>query len=127
MLLLGTHKRAEYGPVGLAFGADRVRTTRRQSRRPIAFGGVWNSDQFRCRFDFDAAFSTGILKFCKYLYTLFTYINVILYFYFEKLRSVSHAIPPFRCRVADITFYIENPRRFWNSANGDYKTHSHGK
>jgi len=40
MLLLGTHKVIECGLMGLAFGADLVRTMRRQSRRPIAFGGV---------------------------------------------------------------------------------------
>src|ERR1700676_659406 len=95
--------------MGLAFGADRVRTTQRQTRRPIAFVGVLNSDQFRCCFDFDTAFSTGILKSWKYLYILLTYINVFPYFYFEKLQLVNHAIPPFHCRVTDITFYIEKP------------------
>ena len=122
ILLQGTHKLVKYDPMGLALGADWVR---RQSRHPIAFGGVWNSDQFRCGFDFNAAFSTGFLKSCKYLYILLTYIIVFKYFYFEKLLSVSHAISPFRFRLADITFYIENLCRFWKSVKGDHKTESH--
>ena len=55
-----------------------------------------------------------------------TYINVFTYFYFEKLQSVSQAIPPFHFRVADITFYIENPRWFLKPVNGNFKTESHG-
>ena len=108
VILLETQKRVEYGPMGLTFGADWVRTMRRQSHRPIAFGRVWNFDQFQCRFGFDAAFSTGILKSCKYLYILLTYISVFPSLQFEKFQSVSHAIPPFHFRVADITFYIKN-------------------
>jgi len=27
--------------------------------------------------------------------------------------------------VAKFSFYIDNPCRFWNSVNGDYKTKSH--
>jgi hypothetical protein len=127
LILPGTHEWAGYGPTGLTSNANRVRVTRRQSRCPIAFGGVWNSDQFPCGFDFDAAFFIGLLKSCKYLYILLTYINVFLYFYFVTLQSVGHAILPFHFRVGDISFYITNPRRFWNSVNEDYKTHLHGK
>ena len=49
---------------------------------------IWynNSD-----FDFDAALSTSLLKSCKYLYTLSTYINTLLYFYFYQLISYGSA------------------------------------
>src|SRR6202050_4845145 len=40
MLLLGTHKPVEYGPMGLAFSADLVRTMQRQLRHPIVLGAV---------------------------------------------------------------------------------------
>jgi hypothetical protein len=31
----------------------------------------------------------------------------------------------FHFRVAEISFYINIQRWFWNSVNGDYKTESH--
>jgi len=62
--------------------------------------------------NFNAAFSTGLSKSFKYLYLLPTYIEAILYFYFEQLQSVSLAIPPFHFRIADISFYIEKLSQF---------------
>jgi hypothetical protein len=35
--------------------------------------------------------STSLLKSCKYLYTLSTYINTLLYFYFYQLISYGSA------------------------------------
>jgi hypothetical protein len=123
--LLGTHKLVKYGPMGFVLGADWARRHWSCHGHPIAFGGVWNYDQSWCGLDFDVAFSTGLLKSCKYSYMLLTYINVSTYLYFEKLQSARQAIPPFHFRVADITFYIENPHRFWKSVNGNLKTESH--
>jgi len=51
----------------------------------------------------------------------------ILCFYFDQLKSIDIAIPIIHFRVAEIPFYIENPRRFSNSLNGDYKLESHGE
>jgi len=61
--------------------------------------------------NFNAAFSTGLLKSSKYLYVLPTYMKTFLDFYFEQLQSVSLAIPPFRFRIADISFY--NKKLHW--------------
>jgi len=51
----------------------------------------------------------------------------ILSFYFEQLKSINIATPIIHFGVAEIPFYIENPCRFSNSVNGDYKLESHGK
>jgi hypothetical protein len=48
-------------------------------------------------------------------------------FYFEQLKSINIAMPIIHFRVAEIPFYIKNPRRFSNPVNGDYKQESHGK
>ena len=50
-----------------------------------------------------------------------------LHFYFQKYKSVGLTIQVFHFRVAEIPYYIDNPRRFLNSVNGAYKIQSHGK
>ena len=73
------------------------------------FETALNSDS---DFDFDAAVSTGILKSCKYLYILYTYIKPFLHFWFDQLQSVSLANQGLHLRVAEIPFYVRIPRRF---------------
>jgi len=110
ILLLGTHKLVKYGPMGFMLSADQGDTDR---VTVVLFClAEFETPINRCGLDFDVAFSKNLLKSYEYLYMLLTYINVFTYFYLEKLQSVSQAIPPFHFRVADITFYIENPRRF---------------
>jgi hypothetical protein len=117
--LQDTHKWARYSPIGLTFRVvDDANTRLAEFETPLKS----NSD-----FDFDIAFSTGFLKLSKYLYVLITYTKTFPLFYFGLLQSVSLTIWPFHFRVADISCYIKIPRRFWNSVNGDYKTHSHNK
>jgi len=53
-------------------------------------------------------------------------ICIIMNFYSEQNQSVSLALRQGHFRSARISFYIQNPRRFWNSVNGDYKMYSHG-
>ena len=72
-------------------------------------------------------YSTGILKSPNILYTLPIPTYTFLSFYCKQIQSVSLVLRPGHFRVAEISFYIDNPRQFWNSVNGDYKTHSHGK
>jgi hypothetical protein len=51
-----------------------------------------------------AAFSTGLLKSCKYLYILTTYIKTFASFYSEQLPSLNRAILLFHFRVAEFPF-----------------------
>ena len=73
------------------------------------------------------AYSTGILKSPNISNTLFILTYTFIYFCYKQIQSVSLVLRPGHFRVAEISFYINNPRQFWNSVNGDYKTHSHGK
>ena len=73
------------------------------------------------------AYSTGILKSPNISNTLFILTYTFIYFCYKQIRSVSLVLRPGHFRVAENSFYINNPRQFWNSVNGDYKTHSHGK
>jgi hypothetical protein len=68
----------------------------------------------------------GLLKSCKYFRVPSRYMKSFLSFYFEQLKSINIVIPIIHFRVAEIPFY-DNPRRFSNSVNGDYKLESHGK
>jgi hypothetical protein len=43
---------------------------------------------------------------------LITYIITFTIFFFEQLQSMNLAILSFHFRVAEIAFYIYNPRRF---------------
>jgi hypothetical protein len=76
---------------------------------------------------FNAALFVAFLKSCKYFCILSGYMKTFLSFYFEQLQSMNIAIPISHLRGAEIPFYIENPRRFSNSVNGDYKLDSHDK
>ena len=58
------------------------------------------------------AHSTGLLKSSKFLYTLHIPTYIILYLNFGQIQSVSLALRPGHFRVAEITFYIRNPRWF---------------
>ena len=102
------------------------RTTTRRLRvsRWAEFEIPPNSDY---HFHFDVALSIYFLKLWKYWYILSAYNKTFLSFHFEQFESVDLIMQVFYFRVAEISFYIDNPRRFWNSVNGDYKTHSHGK
>jgi len=71
--------------------------------------------------------STGFLKLLIFIYALHTPTDIILYFYFAQIHSVSLALRPGHFKVAGIPFYIQIPRPFLNSANEDYKNQSHGK
>lgn len=56
--------------------------------------------------------STGLPKSSKFLYTLHISTYIILHLNFEQIQSVSLALRPGHFRVAGISFYIRNPRRF---------------
>ena len=73
------------------------------------------------------AYSTGILKSPNISNTLFILTYTFIYFCYKQIRSVSLVLRPGHFGVAENSIYINNPRQFWNSVNGDYKTHSHGK
>ena len=62
--------------------------------------------------DIGVALSTGLVKSQKYFLVLYTYIKTFLHFHFEQFKLVGVAIQAFRFRVAKISFYIDNPRRF---------------
>jgi len=70
------------------------------------------------------AASTDLLKLSKFVYTL-TMSRCIIH-HSEHKQPVSPAVRWGHFRVARISFYIQNPRQFWNSVNTDYKMHSHG-
>ena len=118
---------ARYSPIGLTFRGNWVVDTAKTTRRLSCLAEFETPLKSNPDFDFDVAFSTGHLKSSKCLYALTTYTKTFLLFYFGQLQSVSLTIWPFHFRVADISCYIKIPRRFWNSVNGDYKTHSHSK
>ena len=56
--------------------------------------------------------STGLLKSSKFLYTLHIPTYIIMYLNFQPIQSVSLPLRPGHFRVAGISFYIQNPRRF---------------
>ena len=86
-----------------------------------------HSELLKQALDSFIAHSTGLLKSSKFLYTLHIPTYIILYLNFGQIQSVSLALRPGHFRVAEISFYIRNPRWFWNSVNGDYKIKSHDK
>ena len=68
-------------------------------------------------FHFDVAYDTGLLKSQIYLYMHPTCTETILPFCFEEILCVTLAMWWPLLRVTEISFYIEIPRRFWNSVN----------
>jgi hypothetical protein len=64
---------------------------------------------------------TELLKSSEFKSTLLIPTYTILYFYLEHIQSLSLALRPWHFRVAEISFYIENPHQFSNSVNGHYR------
>ena len=79
---------------------------------------IWQSFKlrpfFNCNFDFDCStFCSSSKEWCNYAFTLRdSKWLVLLYHHFAS------ELPFF-------SFHIENPCRFWNSLNEDFKLHSH--
>ena len=98
---------------------------RKVQRRLVVFGRVWNSTHFCFSFSFWRSTFHGLPIIVKiFIYTMYICWNILaLLFWANQIGESCYAIISFQS--CWISFYIDNPRRFWNSVNETTKLISH--